>query len=566
MLHVSRSRSRVLAAGALALLAAGIFALPYALPVPPSVSQSYVTGFNNRAALIAFLLCGGLLAALTDGILPPSESDDSALPRWTLLAVMAGTFLICLVWRVSRQPVLGVELAYNLERQIHLDHGEHLYRDFEYIYGPLLIYPGHLVTSLLKVRSLTGYLVSWMAQWLAGMTLIWFVVANTDLRTSRRWAVLLFLLAFALTAIASDGTNYAPLRAYTAAALSLGVFLFWRRHQRPYATAAMAVLAIGVGLLVSPEQGVGLGFGLSAYGVLLSWSNRQRFPVAAAVLIVLGAAAASAAAAQVGVFGSLRALARGGYNFPLLPSGPNLFLLGTYLCGLGLLYRFVRRGELERAAVPLALCGVPMLASAFGRCDTGHLASASPLLLVGVLGIAGHRRLFWGWLLLGVAFLLPIRPLLSAGLQRMHPVERPSEMPRSPGTAATPSQPIPPGKYFAPIYVPVDPNGRLMWSAESGFYFGLWNVISPERIQAKAAEITEKRAARLLLPDSDGQMGLYFWPSEQDLEQLHKLESAPWVPKAKHALPSLEPIRRAILQAYTPTNEAERGWRVWKLR
>ena len=45
-------------AGFLLLVAAAVFLLPYAVPVAPSISLSYIAGYNNRAAVL--LLIAGI--------------------------------------------------------------------------------------------------------------------------------------------------------------------------------------------------------------------------------------------------------------------------------------------------------------------------------------------------------------------------------------------------------------------------------------------------------------------------------------------------------------------------
>lgn len=565
MLQNETARSRWLAVGAVAFLALGVFLLPYAAPVQPSISDSYVTGFNNRVAVAMFLVGGFLVVAATNGFISVPDARNRRLPRWSFWLVLGGTLAACVIWRHHRWPLLGPEASYGLERQFHLDHGQRLYRDFEYIYGPLLLYPGHWIKSAFHVSTLAGYLVSLGLQWVVGMGMLWFVLAKTDLPTRYRYLVLVFFYFLSLQTMFSDGVNYTPMRSFCAASLALAVFLVWRSRRNAWLTALCMALSMSIGVALSPEQGVSLIFGLSAYAVLLARYERAAFaPVVAGSILVWGILIAGWGF-RAGEFLSTAASAAGGYNLPVLPSPVNVFVLGTYLCGLGLLYRALRGRDMNSVAVPLALCGIPMLSSALGRCDNGHLAGAIPLFVVSVFAVAGRPKLFKVWLPVACVLLLHLTPALRFFGKSAHLVQ-PVAIPAAATLVAAEPGGISAGPYFAPIAVPLGWDRQPKWSADSGYYLGLTDVILPRLIQAKADEITKRRAPRLILPDREGQPAIDLWSTENDLQQLRGLEGSFWVPHARNPLPGTAPIRDAIVRLYTPTSQAAGGWRVWVLR
>ena len=88
-----RSRRSVLAA--LFLLLAAVFFLPYLVPVTPSVSLSYVVGYNNRVAFLILSAGSVLFALLTRSRFPEAVSADQPLGRPSLLVALVIALLAC---------------------------------------------------------------------------------------------------------------------------------------------------------------------------------------------------------------------------------------------------------------------------------------------------------------------------------------------------------------------------------------------------------------------------------------------------------------------------------------
>ena len=568
---ISRPPAWLLATFAVFLLALGVFVLPYHVAVLPSVSQSYATGFSNRAAVVSFLIGSSLLAFSTNGILPRPQARDRKLPQWTFWITVGFTLFACGGWcfqRAHRGLGLGTETMYAIERQTHLDRGEMLYGTFEYAYGPLLIYPGHWLHRAGAGHSaiVHGYLLSWTLAWAVGAAMLWFVVARLDFPTRYRAPLLVYLLAVGLEAIPCEGMNYSPLRTYCAAFGCVACYAVWQ-YRRPYVFAVSTVAAIALGFAVSPEQGFGLLFGLGAFAVLLAWRERRIFPAVAALLAISGGLGVAAIAFFLGALRTARAFASGGYNFPLLASPTNLFILATYVCGIGFLFREFRSGRLESVVLPLGLCGVPILFSAMGRCDVGHLMSATPLYLAGVIAIAGRPRVFFVWLPLACYFFLDLGHVINFAAAHAHASSAPRGDSLQSAAPNAIDEPIAAkADYFAPVSVPMGGDGLPRWDAQSGYYSGLWNVISAEDVQRKRDEINQRRAPLLVLPDEGGKVPVRFFSTETDPEALKSLEASAWRPRAIHALPSTAPIAQVIEMLYTPTRQAENNWRVWRLR
>ncbi len=167
--------------------------------------------------------------------------------------------------------------------------GLRLYRDLEFVYGPLLVYPGYWLRAGLRWFPVTSYMTAWVIEWIAGTAMLWCMIAWTNLPTRYRAVLFVFLDLFTMfLLLPSEGTQYTQMRVFCASFLCLAVATYWRRTHAPYQTATLMLAAIAGGFAVLPEQGTGLGIGLSAYALLLGRKNRARFPWTAASLVFAG--------------------------------------------------------------------------------------------------------------------------------------------------------------------------------------------------------------------------------------------------------------------------------------
>ncbi len=560
MLVASASQRRGLPTISILLLTLGTFVMPYLFPVTVSFSQSWATGFNNRVSLACFLLGGLLVGFAWRAPAASRKSTNDRLPNWSFWAATLGVLLLCLAWGERG----GNEALYFVDRQMHLSHGEKMYRDFEFIYGPLLLYPGLWLQKLLHLQTPHAYVLNWRFQFVLGTALFWYAIARIDLPVRFRWLVFALLFLFQVSAIVNGGVNYTPLRNCLALTLAVATERVWSKHRNAAYTAASMIVSMAIGFAVSAEQGIGLTLGLCAYALLLSWRVRHAFPRWIAGLVVCAGALLLLIVLRLGILNTTRMFAAGGYSFPLLPSPVNLLILGTYVCGLAWFARALRQRSVEGVAVPLALCGIPMLSAAFGRCDPGHLMSATPLFVLGVCGLTARPRLFAVWVI-GMASILA-----GAGVHRLHTRAQLRALQTLPSRAPEPlsiSATIPSGpSYYAPLLVPRGPGDSPRWNADSGFYFGMCQLSNVQQFTLKRDEIAHRRSPLLLLPDTPDLLEPAFWDADTKIDSLHGLELSPWVPKRVHNLPSAEVVSDAIRTMYKSTSQHQDGWRVWALR
>src|ERR1039457_4838142 len=136
---------------ALALLA--IAGAVFGLPVSPTVSLSYAGGFNNHAAVVFFIL-GSLLFAFLLPPRPNPAAEDRPLTRASLFWALLVISVACAVRLKITVPGSTIgEAPYFLDRLDHLSRGLLPYRQFEFAYGPLMLYPEAWTARLLHLSN-----------------------------------------------------------------------------------------------------------------------------------------------------------------------------------------------------------------------------------------------------------------------------------------------------------------------------------------------------------------------------------------------------------------------------
>jgi hypothetical protein len=588
-------------AGFLLIVAAAVFGLPYRVPVAPSISLSYIAGYNNRAAVLLLIAGTALFAWYTRGELARTEQQDARLGRWSLIVWLAIAVLLCAVRaHLSLHKPPGNESIYNLNRQQMLAAGLAPYRQFEYAYGLLLLYPGLWIARLLHVSAQAGYYAAWGLQWAAGTVLLWWLVRRIDLPLRYRVFGFSALMAIQLDSIPDEGPNYTPLRSYAAAVLVFAVYRVARGQSRVWVTAAAGVAAVALGMACSPEQGFGVAAGVGAY--LLLMALRPQWQVAAGAIPAdgkatararwlalcgfgLGAAGLLAWCNAAGMFATLRNFSSGGSSFPVLPAPLTCAVLFLYVVAGCTLYRELRLRRLQSAAVPLVLAGCAMLPSAMGHADVGHLYSASPAALVGLLVLTAMPALrpWWFGLVFVLFFAVPLT-LSVRGTPLGHELKAlVAHQKGAPAAAAAVAEgsskafdhnkmePVDAGElpcdrtYFSPIVAPLGTSAAFRTGClDTGYYMQMLNVSTEEGIARKIAEMQQRPGEPLLLDNVPLIKEFATYPWDTNLENLRGYEGAWVVPRPRHAPVTLVPIIDYIQAHYRPGPEVAGGrLRIW---
>jgi hypothetical protein len=405
---------------AIVVAAAGIFWLPWILsPTVPSSGDSYVLGFNNRVAIIAFALAILLATAARFFGSGPRHAYQwlADAPRlfppwkdaWIEYSILIGIILIkCgLVWFWS---LYLVDISWCEARMFVYDlnllaMGQVPYRDFMFIYGPATLYVPYWLCQISggALSSEQCYACVYLLFDAAGFVGIFIFLRSLEIDKSVRWLVL--LVCVALWTVTSLGLQYTVIRPFAVPATLIMLDFVTRRQSGSGAAGLVAVgmaatAAAAVCLSVSPDIGTAGAAGVAGYGLAL-WLRRSILQA-----LVCWAGAIFTFAATLAVFPdylkSILDISSGANTFPVYPSFHNLLMVAVVLLILPALITSALCNPTEtRAPLALALAigGGMMLPAAFSRCDPGHIFNNStiPVLMMFPAMLAVGKVAFRVW-------------------------------------------------------------------------------------------------------------------------------------------------------------------------
>ncbi len=280
----------------------GIFVLPYSFPpkVPVFDSPSYNVGFNNSISAIAVAGVIGLLC-LRNLFWRPRMPEPVENIFWTgascgarrhppmprsLFALFGGIYAIgtCFIYAyVPRLEVYGEAAGAMPTLQLFLNTNLQPFRDFNYGYGPLLLYlPAFVIkvaTELLGTSFKFGYLLGVLVCLIGGLWMLFYLVDHLRIRTAHRMVI------FSATAIAaydiSLGTNCTMLRYVLPFVITLTIHKAAERiiaGQGKWTNVTLSAISmIGVlGVLaISPEFGTVFLLAHAAYCAHRAWFQQR---------------------------------------------------------------------------------------------------------------------------------------------------------------------------------------------------------------------------------------------------------------------------------------------------
>lgn len=388
----------------LALLvgAYGMFILPWKLPPERiSASESYAFGFNNRAALL-WVLGTFALTVLVKYAIAAREAPKNfknylgwvvttprLLPPWKEARseyLLLGFFSLWMAFEVLfvnhllQFPYWG-ESIYFLDHLDHLALGFHPHVDFQFNYGPLLLY-GPFFLDRLTFHYLgieDAYACFLILSYFLGFLGFFLYSQTLTLSSSRRCLMLLLFCLFWIPI--SMGLNYVPLRFVI---LPVVIVFFHRislsktleRDPVWYylIISCTAACSLVFTFCTSPEMGCVATVALLTYGVALLFQHRYWHTLSTFVgigggLLFLTDFVPSLLRGMIG-------FSSGGYDFPIYPNAHNSALLIALLAVMPLLAIscLQHKADLRTPfAASLIMGAVGMLPAALGRCDPGHV-------------------------------------------------------------------------------------------------------------------------------------------------------------------------------------------------
>jgi hypothetical protein len=278
------------------------------------------------------------------------------------------------------------------------------FRQFEFMYGPILLYFPLAVGRILAPFGISlevSYYASVMAMMLIGLLLLYWILNWLELGARTKRFVFVFTGIGMLNV--TLGENYTPVRFLIAPALLLLQSELDSRSKllKPISRGSLITLYICFGSClawsISPEAGVAYSASSAVYCTLSAWRN--------GLSALFGLIAAPAGIALMWtLFGpdyltGLLSFAGGFGNFPIIPA-PHilLFLLTLTLIVPAGLARMLRwngsRNEMLYAS--LAVLGLSYSAPALGRCDPGHVLFNGIVILF--LGFVMVERYWKRWM------------------------------------------------------------------------------------------------------------------------------------------------------------------------
>jgi len=373
-------------------LLVGVFVIPYLFPSASAMlSASSLAGFNNSLAYwwyvlaLAVVACG--VAARSEG--PPSLPTLTTRPLFgapplAVVLIMTGHVALFAALYWAGRGFVFAEALYFQDVTYRVLAGAVPFVDFNFFYGPLLLYPSVLLSHYFGVSA--GYAVAYVLTYLGGLYCVYLVLAA--LIQDRRAAVLwfgLFAIGFFNPIL---GLNYTFGR-FLIPVVTIGAIWHCNRQvsvRRWFAAVGLLILAV----LCSPEVAV---VTTAAAAVLVSLivvshgaDDRMQRLVALGTIILSGLPASAAALLlidgswrpAVAYFGPIVTFSAGAWSTPIDPSLPMLTLIGlTVLFVVQFSRSWWRHRSIGAQLSPLAAylaIALLMQRASFGKADVLHIA------------------------------------------------------------------------------------------------------------------------------------------------------------------------------------------------
>ncbi|PWU17476.1 MAG: hypothetical protein C5B50_11295 [Verrucomicrobia bacterium] len=419
-----------------AAVAVGVFVLPWYGPRPrPADSLSCRYGFNNFIAWVwvalmlgvatLYRLFRGRVAATSameialSGIVPSAGKRVLDRPLLvSFLAVLAITLAVVIGWFAYLPYAYFGETKLFISRIEAMVMGLAPYRDFNFTYGPALLYLPYSVYRTFEgrfsIEQVYGFALA--VNWSAGLYLAYYIVSRLSGSFAR---TIVFLLLVVPCLNISLGLNYTLLRFTLPMASLIALHRYIQskvqgpkskvirtgssgedlavqeeeqksedRGQKSavsgqrsevsgqWSVVAAALAALLVPLInfsVSPEMGMAAWLGCVAYFVHLWFTPLRRLSVC--IIAVLAALPAVRFALSRAYFDSIFSFSGGGLNLPLFPTLHIIFFLLAVFCVLPALASLALKSRDVTGSMAIALCVVTglLIVPALGRCDAGHL-------------------------------------------------------------------------------------------------------------------------------------------------------------------------------------------------
>ena len=378
--RISHSTARVLYGVYFAGAGLLIFVVPYYVPMKHVVfSISYDFGFNNKIAVLG-ALCSVIAAPFFLGrdsergemiAVPQGEPQFAKRPLWIMAALhTVGIGFYYFVTLVGRGSPDG---SYFLSHAINMSHGLRPYKDFEFAYGPGLLYPTHWIMAT-GLSAHSAYFLFYIGLSFVGLWLAWDFADLLPVRSSIKSLIFLLIGLVSLVSLLTVGVSYTIARFVTPLWI-LGRLNEANLRLRPiWQQALIACSGILLVDLISPEIGTVLAITAAAFFAFTGLRvSERRVLREGAMLVCLATHAFYFFVVMPPEFrDSMLTFSRGALNFPIVPSLlDTLYLICLAYC-FNRHFPLIRRRNLIFPLILLFALGA--MAGALTHADMGHVA------------------------------------------------------------------------------------------------------------------------------------------------------------------------------------------------
>jgi hypothetical protein len=361
-----------------------IFTVPYLFPSNQiAISASYDYGFNNRVGMLLLALFSLIVIFVSffyseKGKLHVDIFVDNfpgIVLNKVFLSVVGFTFIGCsILWIILGRESYGItESGYFIPRIYDISWGRVVYRDFDFAYGPLLLYIPYFIYRLFSFLGITisdGYIITLMINQILGLYFLFYVLTFFNLSGKEKDRI--FIIIAIISFPASVGLNYTLFRFI----FPFFCLVFLQRIERntkinPVIYVFLSAVLSMIILLISPELGLSFYFTIFVYIFIMAFLTKRKY-----YFLQIGVLASSLVLLVYlwpNMFKQITGFLSGGLNWPFVPS---LFLLFFFLAvfvvsaGIGIQLKNIKTYLFSLSFVLLAFSLIP---GALGRCDPGHV-------------------------------------------------------------------------------------------------------------------------------------------------------------------------------------------------
>jgi hypothetical protein len=291
------------------------------------------------------------------------------------LIVVGLTVIGCAVlWFVLGRNSYGIiEAGYFIPHIYDLSFGKTVYRDFEFLYGPLLLYMPYLIYKLfsfLYISISDGYIIALTINQVIGLCFLSYVLAFFNFNNKER--NIIFILIAILSFPASIGLNYTLFR-FTSPFFCF-VFL-WQIEKNakinPFIYICLSDILSLMVLLVSPELGTAFYFTFLVYIFITALITKLK--IYFLQMGVLFFSFVLSVYLWPDMFKGVTGFFSGGLNWPFVPCLTLIFFfIAVFVvsAGAGIQLKNIKTNLFYLSFMLLAFALIP---GALGRCDPGHI-------------------------------------------------------------------------------------------------------------------------------------------------------------------------------------------------